>query len=337
MRPVDDRSSKAHVTDVTTAGITPYSCSARPVNGGLLTSIRKPNTAPFGESFTAHGEHANAPCSEVLQRGVAARCCSEVLQRGRQAGRQGLVHAAEGGACPAAAGGAQSQLGGTVHSTATQQQENKVECKTQLGGTVYSTATQQNEGRFKQGRATSNKQAATSKVKQQASKQQLQLAASKQQPSNNQATSNKVEQQEQQSKSGQTGLALLPSAPSLPCITHLPSCSAAAKSPHHLTFPLTSPSLAAPPIPPLHLLRSSVLVGTGVGVLATCFNAPFDVIKSRVQSQLPGMRRYHGTFSALATIRRCAPQPSPGEEESGVCVSLVDGLWANYGRPDTCM
>jgi len=48
----------------------------------------------------------------------------------------------------------------------------------------------------------------------------------------------------------------------------------------------------------------SVLVGTGVGVLATCFNAPFDVIKSRVQSQLPGMRRYHGTFSALATIRR---------------------------------
>jgi hypothetical protein len=46
---------------------------------------------------------------------------------------------------------------------------------------------------------------------------------------------------------------------------------------------------------------------------ATCFNAPFDVAKSRIQSQLPAAtagatgdshRRYHGTLSTLARIAR---------------------------------
>ena len=43
--------------------------------------------------------------------------------------------------------------------------------------------------------------------------------------------------------------------------------------------------------------------GFGCGVLATCFNAPFDVAKSRQQSQLPGSARpYGGTFATLARI-----------------------------------
>lgn len=45
--------------------------------------------------------------------------------------------------------------------------------------------------------------------------------------------------------------------------------------------------------------------GFGCGMFATCFNAPFDVAKSRQQSQLPGSARpYGGTFSTLARIAR---------------------------------
>ena len=56
-----------------------------------------------------------------------------------------------------------------------------------------------------------------------------------------------------------------------------------------------------------------LVAGFGCGVLATCFNAPFDVAKSRIQSQLPAAtagatgdshRRYHGTLSTLARIAR---------------------------------
>jgi solute carrier family 25 2-oxodicarboxylate transporter 21 len=36
-------------------------------------------------------------------------------------------------------------------------------------------------------------------------------------------------------------------------------------------------------------LRTAAL-GLGLGMLATCFNAPFDVVKSRFQAQLPGGR-----------------------------------------------
>lgn len=56
-----------------------------------------------------------------------------------------------------------------------------------------------------------------------------------------------------------------------------------------------------------------LVAGFGCGVLATCFNAPFDVAKSRIQSQLPAAtagatgdshRHYHGTLSTLARIAR---------------------------------
>lgn len=46
-------------------------------------------------------------------------------------------------------------------------------------------------------------------------------------------------------------------------------------------------------------------VGVGVGVAATAFNAPFDVVKSRFQSQVPGAaRRYTRVFPSLARIAR---------------------------------
>mmetsp|Transcript_8374 Transcript_8374/g.20855 ORF Transcript_8374/g.20855 Transcript_8374/m.20855 type:complete len:290 (-) Transcript_8374:426-1295(-) len=43
-------------------------------------------------------------------------------------------------------------------------------------------------------------------------------------------------------------------------------------------------------------------VGLTVGMAATCFNAPFDVVKSRFQAQLPGERKYTATLPALYTI-----------------------------------
>ena len=46
------------------------------------------------------------------------------------------------------------------------------------------------------------------------------------------------------------------------------------------------------------------MVGTGVGIAATCFNVPFDVVKSRFQSQLPHERKYTGVLSTLKTIHR---------------------------------
>lgn len=47
-----------------------------------------------------------------------------------------------------------------------------------------------------------------------------------------------------------------------------------------------------------------LVVGTGLGVVCTCFNAPFDVVKSRFQSQLPDQKRYTSVFPTLATIWR---------------------------------
>uniref|UniRef100_A0A7S3R606 Uncharacterized protein n=1 Tax=Dunaliella tertiolecta TaxID=3047 RepID=A0A7S3R606_DUNTE len=63
---------------------------------------------------------------------------------------------------------------------------------------------------------------------------------------------------------------------------------------HHLSQ-LNSPILSN--------LRSFCM-GLSVGVFATCFNAPFDVVKSRMQSQLPDQRLYTNTFQALAKINR---------------------------------
>ncbi|KAI8468968.1 MAG: mitochondrial carrier domain-containing protein [Monoraphidium minutum] len=47
-----------------------------------------------------------------------------------------------------------------------------------------------------------------------------------------------------------------------------------------------------------------LVVGTGVGIVATCFNAPFDVVKSRFQSELPGSRRYTAVLPSLLLIAR---------------------------------
>ncbi|KAF5842245.1 mitochondrial carrier domain-containing protein [Dunaliella salina] len=55
--------------------------------------------------------------------------------------------------------------------------------------------------------------------------------------------------------------------------------------------------------PVLSNLRS-FCVGLSVGVFATCFNAPFDVVKSRMQSQLPGQCLYTTTLQALLKINR---------------------------------
>ncbi|WIA12686.1 hypothetical protein OEZ85_006327 [Tetradesmus obliquus] len=43
-------------------------------------------------------------------------------------------------------------------------------------------------------------------------------------------------------------------------------------------------------------------IGTAVGVAATCANAPFDVVKSRFQSQLPGQAKYTSVLQSLRTI-----------------------------------
>ena len=70
---------------------------------------------------------------------------------------------------------------------------------------------------------------------------------------------------------------------------------------------------------PLLDALADLAAGFGCGVLATVFNAPFDVAKSRQQSQLPGAASdsiYSGTF---ATLRQVAHE---------------DGLlacWAGFG------
>lgn len=84
---------------------------------------------------------------------------------------------------------------------------------------------------------------------------------------------------------------------------------------------------ASSPPPPSPALRAArqLACGFAVGVFATCFNAPFDVVKSRFQAQLPvGMvvvaeagagagavavekksrRRYERVFPTLAAIAR---------------------------------
>ena len=53
---------------------------------------------------------------------------------------------------------------------------------------------------------------------------------------------------------------------------------------------------------PLAVLQNGML-GTAAGMFATCFNAPFDVCKSRFQAQLPGAPNpYTSTFGALRRI-----------------------------------
>ena len=51
-------------------------------------------------------------------------------------------------------------------------------------------------------------------------------------------------------------------------------------------------------IPPILTISARPLAR----LLARSFNAPFDVVKSRFQSQLPGERTYRYTLPSLATI-----------------------------------
>ena len=52
----------------------------------------------------------------------------------------------------------------------------------------------------------------------------------------------------------------------------------------------------------LRTVQDGVL-GCSMGMLATCFNAPFDVVKSRFQAQLPGQERpYTTTLGSLYRI-----------------------------------
>ncbi|KAG2483083.1 hypothetical protein HYH03_018024 [Edaphochlamys debaryana] len=63
--------------------------------------------------------------------------------------------------------------------------------------------------------------------------------------------------------------------------------------------------LLAPIENPLLDAARTVVLGTGVGVFATCFNAPFDVVKSRFQALLPQdriARGYRFTLPTLAAI-----------------------------------
>ncbi|GLI70454.1 hypothetical protein VaNZ11_015316 [Volvox africanus] len=56
---------------------------------------------------------------------------------------------------------------------------------------------------------------------------------------------------------------------------------------------------------PVLAAARTILVGTAVGMMATCFNAPFDVVKSRFQALLPEdrvARGYRFTLPALASI-----------------------------------
>lgn len=59
--------------------------------------------------------------------------------------------------------------------------------------------------------------------------------------------------------------------------------------------PLSNPVLTA---------ARKLSLGVVVGVGATVFNSPFDVVKSRVQSQLPGQVKYRYTFPSIFTIVR---------------------------------
>lgn len=57
--------------------------------------------------------------------------------------------------------------------------------------------------------------------------------------------------------------------------------------------PLDNPLLAA---------ARTIVVGTGVGMFATCFNAPFDVVKSRFQALLPADRAAQGYRYTLPSL-----------------------------------
>ncbi|KAG2434431.1 hypothetical protein HYH02_012261 [Chlamydomonas schloesseri] len=62
---------------------------------------------------------------------------------------------------------------------------------------------------------------------------------------------------------------------------------------------------------PVLAVARTIVVGTGVGMLATCFNAPFDVVKSRFQALLPEDRAARGYTGTLTTLRRIYLEEGP--------------------------
>ncbi|GLC35292.1 hypothetical protein PLESTB_000580300 [Pleodorina starrii] len=69
-----------------------------------------------------------------------------------------------------------------------------------------------------------------------------------------------------------------------------------------LLGPLDNPILAA---------ARTIVVGTAVGMMATCFNAPFDVVKSRFQALLPADRAARGYRSTLPALLAIASAEGP--------------------------
>lgn len=67
------------------------------------------------------------------------------------------------------------------------------------------------------------------------------------------------------------------------------------------TLPVCRGSLPTVPGAPM---IDSFLSGFVCGTVATCFNAPFDVAKSRVQRQLPGETKYSSTLQCLLAVAR---------------------------------
>jgi len=63
------------------------------------------------------------------------------------------------------------------------------------------------------------------------------------------------------------------------------------------------------------------VLGTAMGMFATCFNTPFDVVKSRFQAQLPGAPNpYTSTFG---TLRRIVAEEGPTQIYRGLLPKAI--------------
>lgn len=63
------------------------------------------------------------------------------------------------------------------------------------------------------------------------------------------------------------------------------------------------------------------VLGTAMGMFATCFNAPFDVVKSRFQAQLPG--RSNPYTSTFGTLRRIVAEEGPRQIYRGLLPKAI--------------
>lgn len=51
-------------------------------------------------------------------------------------------------------------------------------------------------------------------------------------------------------------------------------------------------------------MAHSFAAGTVGGTIGTLINTPFDVVKTRIQSQLPGVTKYGWSLPAISTVAR---------------------------------